>query len=85
MNIYLISQDINNDYDTFDSAVVAAESEEAAKEIHPIQSWNGWMGPKETWKSGTWCKSSEQVTVKYLGQAAEGTPAGVLLASYNAG
>lgn len=35
MNLYLISQDINSGYDTYDSAVVAAESEKDAREIHP--------------------------------------------------
>ena len=37
MNLYLISQSVNNEYDTYDSAVVAAESEEDATKIHPIQ------------------------------------------------
>ena len=31
MNIYLISQEKNSGYDTYDSAVVCAENEEAAK------------------------------------------------------
>ena len=35
MNLYLISQDHNDDYDTYDSAVVAAENEDAARETHP--------------------------------------------------
>lgn len=44
MNLYLISQEINLDYDTYDSArnawiqiskVVAAESSEEARDIHP--------------------------------------------------
>ena len=35
MNLYLISQTINDDYDSWDSAVVAAESAGAAREIHP--------------------------------------------------
>lgn len=37
MNLYIISQDINNDYDTYDSAVVCAEDEEDAREIHPSE------------------------------------------------
>lgn len=37
MNLYLISQDVNNDYDTYDSAVVAAESEEEARGITNLQ------------------------------------------------
>lgn len=35
MKIYKISQNVNNEYDTYDSAVVYAESEEEAKQIHP--------------------------------------------------
>jgi len=35
MNLYLISQTINNGYDTYDSAVVCAESEDEARKIHP--------------------------------------------------
>jgi hypothetical protein len=35
MNLYKISQNSNNDYDTYDSAIVAAESEDAARRIHP--------------------------------------------------
>ena len=35
MNLYLISQNRNNGYDTYDSAVVAAESEEKARMIRP--------------------------------------------------
>ena len=33
MNIYLISQEVNNEYDTFDSAIVAAENVEEAQKI----------------------------------------------------
>lgn len=35
MKLYLISQDVTNGYDTYDSAVVLAESEDDAKLIHP--------------------------------------------------
>jgi hypothetical protein len=42
MNLYLISQDVNEDYDTYDSAVVVAESEDAAQHIHPQSSNITW-------------------------------------------
>lgn len=92
MNLYLISQDANNDYDTYDSAVVAAKSEDHARKAHP--------GGKATWIRGkwreggsshwhTWCMSDwttpENVTVSLIGQAVRGTKAGVVLASFNAG
>jgi hypothetical protein len=35
MRLYLVSQDKNKNYDTYDSVVVAAESEEQARNIHP--------------------------------------------------
>lgn len=38
MNLYLISQSKNTDYDTYDSAVVCAESETQAKLMHPNSS-----------------------------------------------
>ncbi|TGE52979.1 hypothetical protein C6P18_02595 [Weissella confusa] len=33
MNLYKISQDVNDDWDTYDSAVVVAESAEAARKL----------------------------------------------------
>jgi len=36
MNIYKISQSENNYYDTFDSAIVAAESQDQGEEIIAI-------------------------------------------------
>lgn len=35
MNLYRISQEENQKYDTYDSAVVAADSSDIAKLIHP--------------------------------------------------
>ncbi len=35
MNIYLISQDVVDGYDTFDSAVVVAKNKDDARTIHP--------------------------------------------------
>jgi hypothetical protein len=72
----LISQDVNIDYDTFDSAVVAAESEEQARKIHPT-GYN-------YWSLETWC-NPEDVTVKLIGKAVETIELGVICASFNAG
>jgi hypothetical protein len=80
MNLYLLSQDDNNDYDTFDSCVVSAESEDAARLIKP-----GWS---QEWGDAysTWCKSPDRVAVTLIGTAIEGTEAGqVICASFNAG
>jgi len=74
MNIYHISQDVNDDYDTYDSAVVYAKSRERARNIPPYGRANyGWCSP-------------EYVKVEYLGIAKpEVKEEGVICASYNAG
>lgn len=78
MKLFKISQSENDDYDTFDSAIVAAPDESAASSIHP-------SGGIWTPRSDEWCKSPDQVTVEYIGEAAPGIEQGVILASYNAG
>lgn len=80
MNLYFISQDVNNDYDTYNAAVVAARSARAAKMIHPggqpdyncCKSYNDWACP-------------DFVKVELIGKAKNGTKIGVVCASFNAG
>ena len=79
MNLYLISQSVNNYYDTYDSAVVAADSEDAARGIHPSET--DWDGKSKLY--GSWC-AKEDVTVRFIGTAAENI-SGVVCASFNAG
>jgi hypothetical protein len=74
MNLYLISQNVNTGSDTYDSAVVAALSEDDARAIHPSK-----YEAQETW-----C-DKENVTVKLIGTATTGIKAGVICASFNAG
>jgi len=77
MNLYFISQVENCGYDTYDSAVVRAESPEEAVKINPDGAWSdGW---------GAWASKPENVKVSLLGVAAEGSEAGEVLASFNAG
>ncbi len=78
MNLYKISQATNRGWDTFDSAVVAAKSEQLARETTP--DGNVWNSAKYTWAS-----SPDKVTVEFIGIAMEGTKAGVIVASFNAG
>ncbi len=81
MKLWIISQTENNDYDTYDSAVVAAETENAARQINPDAMTEGnWGRPYRSW-----CSAPELVTVELLGDAVPGTAAGIILASYNAG
>lgn len=78
MNLYLISQEHNTDYDTFDSAVVCAETEDEARLIRP----DGY-DPTDT-DYDCWAAPA-YVTVKYLGIADPSIEPGLVLASFNAG
>jgi len=81
MKLFLISQDQNDDYDTYDSAVVAAPDEETARQADP---YNG--KPMEWGKTfSSWCRGPEHVTVRYIGEAAPDVKQGVVCASFNAG
>lgn len=81
MKLFLIEQEQNNGYDTYDSAVVAAPNEETAKQMHPS------TGKQSDWteKYSLWCNAPEHVTVRYLGEAADDVDQGVICASFNAG
>ena len=46
MNIYKLSQSVNDNYDTYDSCVVIAENEEAARRMHPCEN--------VFWQNGKW-------------------------------
>ena len=79
MNLFLISQSVNKDYDAYDSAVVVAEDEWKAAVIHPggLCATSGWVG------------SPSDVKVDYLGKASfvaiKLAKHGVICASFNAG
>lgn len=89
MKLYLISQNENSGYDTYDSAVVAAPDEEMARNISPLRGeWEGknlFMDWNEANIFSEWATRPENVNVKYIGEAIEGTKIGVILSSYNAG
>ena len=93
MNIYRISQEEETGYDTYDAAIVAAESEDEARKIHPdASSYNpgGWIDLEKFKKADIgnytgWCLSPESVTVELIGEAKAGTESGLILASFNAG
>ena len=80
MKLFLISQNQNRGYDTYDSAVVAAPDEETARNMNPE---NG--KPMEKWDKdySTWCSGPEHVKVIYLGEAVD-SEQGVECASFNA-
>lgn len=82
MKLYLISQTKNNDYDTYDSAVVACFSENEARAIHPRGGDKEWWNDKFAVTS--WALPG-QVNVQLIGDAAEDITRGVICASFNAG
>ncbi len=97
MKLFLISQSVNDGYDTYDSAIVCAKDEEHAKRTDPSgyyeidEGGNFWFtyadGRKVnegTEAPGNWC-TMENVEVEYIGEAKEGSEAGVICSSFNAG
>ncbi len=84
LKLWHLSQTANTGWDTYDSAVVAAANEEAARLIHPDDF--GFPG-LDNWayRHSPWAPTPDQVTVRYLGIAAEGVEPGVICASFNAG
>lgn len=90
MNIYLISQDQNTDYDTYNNAVVVANNEDEAQhfnidacEIITDDEWKKDYSNKP-WMS--WCSSPEHVFVEYIGEyIGEETEPYIVCSSFNAG
>ncbi len=82
MNLYLISSPGKyRGYDKFNSAVVAANSIDEARMVHP----SGEGGDDDHSKAlETWCPT-EEVIVKYIGIAKAGINNGVISASFTAG
>lgn len=78
IGLWLVTQDQNNDYYTYDSFVCAAASEQDAKDTHPLGRWD------ETY---CWAqRGSEKIKAKKIGSTVPGdTEPGVWLASFNAG
>ena len=87
MNLYLLTQDIVRGYDTYDSMVVVAHNEEAARMISPCRYEND-IHP-------SWPKTEDRdkIIVEYLGKAEmidqdeiDDCETGlVIIASFNAG
>lgn len=87
MKIWRISQKANNYWDTYDSAVVFAETEEDARMTHPIkyefEKGEVWDGKHRNY--GPWCDAKD-VTVEYLGTTDRVVPnKTVICASFNVG
>jgi len=93
MNLYLLSENESKGWDTYDSAIVAAESEEEARKICPsgMYEWNdGWVyHPDALYGSrrrrSDWANDIANISVKLIGVADPTVARGVILASFSAG
>jgi hypothetical protein len=79
MYLYKLEQTENDGYDTYSSAIVAAESKKRAKQIRPDR-----MDWDYEDKFPTWAFTPKGVKVTLIGKAVEGTQEGVVLASFHA-
>lgn len=90
MNIYKLENFTVTGYDTYDSCIVVANSEEEACKIHPDYIDAVWSESNQTWlndgwhMSSTWCKPSD-VVVKLIGVTDLYDKPTVILSSFNAG
>lgn len=92
MRLWLISQDVNTEYDSYDSAVVAAMTREDAAKTYPAEGtiWDGmWFGElsngrRYEYHDSAWT-TPDKVSAELIGIAQDGTQPGVICASFNAG
>ena len=94
MNLYLLSQNDNTGYDTYDCVVVAARSPREASLIHP--SGAGWIdgawrdrrnnGEIYEYTGSTWANNPANVRIERIGTALTSVrKPGIVLASFHAG
>lgn len=90
MKLFKIWQTVNNGYDTYDSAVVCAYDENAARQIHPRSISAGGLIYTPTGKGiedkeyGDWT-CLDNVQCEYIGEARPGKMPWVIVVSFNAG
>jgi hypothetical protein len=87
LKLYLLTQNDNTDYDTYDSCVVVAKSEDDARKIHPYGDVYSDISKFNEWQYyTTWTKNPEKVSVQYLGVADKSLKENeVICSSFNAG
>jgi hypothetical protein len=90
VKLWLVSVKEHLGWDTYDSMVVAAETEDQARRIHPHGEdflWDdGWKHKGQPIRADdSWVDNPDDLIVECIGTAIEETEAGVILASYNAG
>lgn len=84
MKLWKLYQDKVGGYDTYDSAIVAAETVEDARLIYPDDCQPTEWPDKVHEHFPSWT-TPEHISVTYLGEAAHNISPGVILASFNAG
>lgn len=86
MNLYLITRNDGGDYDQYDSAVVAAPDEEAAKDLIERNS-RDWTNSIWTREGGAFKEEHTEldITIKLIGTAIDEMQYGIVVASFNAG
>ena len=94
MNIYRIWQEVNDNYDTYDSAIVIAKDETSARLISPDaycyltkdnKCWFTYVdGQVEECSPLSWVRFND-VKVELIGTALPNAKAGLVLTSFNAG
>ena len=82
MKLWLLRNNTVRGYDTYDSCVVAAETEQEAIMIIPNDT--SYSDSSTQWRNSSWCKQPEDVIVEYLGTT-DRDISGVVIASFNAG
>jgi len=76
--LWLLTQDIETGYDTYDSCVVCADTADEARMVTP-DSW-------DRTSLHSWAHTPAQVRVEYIGDATAGIEKdSVVLSSFNAG
>ena len=78
MNIYLVEQDENIGYDTYNSFICVAIDKDNASKLNPDGS--GWGN---SWTA--WCGSPSDTAVTLIGKAKHNDEERIILASFNAG
>lgn len=80
MKLYLLKQNVLNHYDTYDSCIVCANSEEDAINIRPDgEDWNKKIYFNE------WPHNKSDIVCIEIGIANPNLERGVVLSSFNAG
>ena len=79
--LYLISQDVNSDYDAYDSAVVCATSTKEAQVMFPFEA-DEFSAHNEHVRVRDWAPI-EDVKVKFIGTTDKYTPGDVVISSLN--